>query len=228
MVDVGIPELLAGLVAMSSGDERLDTLIRLTCGRVLSLAPLPTRVDMIDRISEREAVVVAFAEQFATDVSGIGAHQRKQLLAALGDKVLRTVTAIFIADFVPRVWAGFDALGMGKRSPDEFAVVKRAPLIVPPDFDLRPPEPGAPRPNVGSTAEQARVAVCHAFGFTYKRQVSELLPYGIYTIPEVSCVGLSEEDAIARGMKVFVGKAQYKHNARGRIIGDLDGKSSSR
>jgi hypothetical protein len=52
-----------------------------------------------------------------------------------------------------------DALGMGKRSPDEFAVVKRAPLIVPPDFDLRPPEPGAPRPNVGSTADQARVAL---------------------------------------------------------------------
>ena len=79
-------------------------------------------------------------------------------------------------------------------------------------------------PALASTSmEQARVAVCHAFGFTYKRQVSELLPYGIYTIPEVSCVGLSEEDAVARGKHVFVGKAQYKHNARGRIIGDLDG-----
>ena len=41
-------------------------------------------------------------------------------------------------------------------------------------------------PALASTSmEQARVAVCHAFGFTYKRQVSELLPYGIYTIPEV-------------------------------------------
>ena len=41
--------------------------------------------------------------------------------------------------------------------------------------------------------EQARVAVCHAFGFTYKRQVSHLYPFGIYTIPEVGSVGLSEE-----------------------------------
>jgi hypothetical protein len=114
--DQGIPELLAGLVAMSSGDERLDTLIRLTCGRALSLPPLPTKVDLIDEISEREAVVVAFAEQFATDVSGVGAHQREQLLSALGDNAFRTVTAIFIADFVPRVWAGFDALAMGKPS----------------------------------------------------------------------------------------------------------------
>jgi NAD(P) transhydrogenase len=79
-------------------------------------------------------------------------------------------------------------------------------------------------PALASTSmEQARVAVCHAFGFTYKRQVSELLPYGIYTIPEVSCVGLSEEDAIARGKQVVVGRAYYKHNARGRIIGDTDG-----
>jgi len=79
-------------------------------------------------------------------------------------------------------------------------------------------------PALASTSmEQARVAACHAFGFTYKRQVSELLPYGIYTIPEVSCVGLSEEDAKARGLDVVVGKALYKHNARGRIIGDSDG-----
>jgi hypothetical protein len=52
-----------------------------------------------------------------------------------------------------------DALGMGKRAPDEFAVVKRAPLIVPPEYDLRPPDPGAPRPNVGRTSDQARVAL---------------------------------------------------------------------
>jgi len=79
-------------------------------------------------------------------------------------------------------------------------------------------------PALASTSmEQARVAVCHAFCFTYKAQVSELLPYGIYTIPEVSCVGLSEEDAIARGLDVVAGKALYKHNARGRIIGDAGG-----
>ncbi|MEM7025403.1 MAG: DUF3035 domain-containing protein, partial [Pseudomonadota bacterium] len=52
-----------------------------------------------------------------------------------------------------------DTLGLGKRAPDEFAVVKRAPLIVPPEYDLRPPDPGAPRPNVGRTADQARIAM---------------------------------------------------------------------
>jgi alkylhydroperoxidase family enzyme len=114
VADEGIPELLAGLVAMSSGDERLDTLIRVTCGRALSLPPLPSEVDLVDGASDHDAVVAAFAEQFTVDVSEIGRNQRKQLLSALGDNAFRTVAAIFIADFVPRVWAGLGALGMGK------------------------------------------------------------------------------------------------------------------
>jgi NAD(P) transhydrogenase len=79
-------------------------------------------------------------------------------------------------------------------------------------------------PMLASTSmEQARVAVCHAFGFTYKRQVSHLLPFGIYTIPEVSCVGLSEEAAKEQKVDYVVGRAFYKDNARGKIVGDKDG-----
>jgi NAD(P) transhydrogenase len=79
-------------------------------------------------------------------------------------------------------------------------------------------------PALASTSmEQARVAVCHAFGFAYKKQMSHLLPYGIYTIPEVSCVGLSEEDATKAGAPFVVGRAFYRDNARGKIIGDKDG-----
>ena len=71
--------------------------------------------------------------------------------------------------------------------------------------------------------EQGRVAVCHAFGFTYKRQVSDLLPYGVYTIPEVSCVGLGEEEAARRGLDVVAGRAFYRDNVRGQIMNDRDG-----
>jgi hypothetical protein len=46
-----------------------------------------------------------------------------------------------------------------KKAPDEFAVVKRAPLEMPPDYTLRPPRPGAPRPQELATDEQARAAV---------------------------------------------------------------------
>jgi len=79
-------------------------------------------------------------------------------------------------------------------------------------------------PALASTSmEQARVAVCHAFGFAYKRQVSSLLPYGVYTIPEVSCVGLGEQEAQGRGIDVVVGRALFRENARGQILGDLEG-----
>jgi hypothetical protein len=50
-------------------------------------------------------VVAALAEQFAIDVTGIGENQRAQLLSALGKNAFRAVVAIFIADYVPRVWA---------------------------------------------------------------------------------------------------------------------------
>ncbi len=50
-------------------------------------------------------------------------------------------------------------LGLSKQSPDEFKVVARAPLSLPPDFSLRPPEPGAARPQEGTTTDQARRAV---------------------------------------------------------------------
>jgi NAD(P) transhydrogenase len=79
-------------------------------------------------------------------------------------------------------------------------------------------------PALASTSmEQARVAVCHAFGFTYKRQVSHLLPFGIYTIPEVSCIGFSEEAAADKKLDFVVGRAFYRDNARGKIVGDKDG-----
>jgi hypothetical protein len=52
-----------------------------------------------------------------------------------------------------------DQLGLNKSSPDEFRVVSRAPLTLPPDFSLRPPEPGAPRPQVGTASQQAKRAV---------------------------------------------------------------------
>lgn len=52
-----------------------------------------------------------------------------------------------------------DTLGFGKRSPDEFAVVKRQPLILPPDYDLRPPDPDARGPLPTRSDARARAAL---------------------------------------------------------------------
>ena len=55
-----------------------------------------------------------------------------------------------------------EALGMVKVVPDEFRVVSKAPLVVPPDYALRPPSPGEPRPQELQPESQARVAIMGA------------------------------------------------------------------
>jgi NAD(P) transhydrogenase len=78
-------------------------------------------------------------------------------------------------------------------------------------------------PALASTsAQQARQAVRHALGLTGS-PISPLLPNGIYTIPEVSMVGETEESLKKKGVPYIVGRAYYRENARGRIIGDQDG-----
>ncbi len=52
-----------------------------------------------------------------------------------------------------------EATGVAKLAPDEFTVLTKAPLIVPPDYNLRPPQPGAPDANVGAPSELARNAL---------------------------------------------------------------------
>ena len=51
------------------------------------------------------------------------------------------------------------ALGLDKIAPDEYRVVAKAPLVVPPDYSLRPPAPGEPRPQELQPESQARLAI---------------------------------------------------------------------
>lgn len=52
-----------------------------------------------------------------------------------------------------------ESFGLDRRSPDEFMVTSRAPLSMPPEFALRPPQPGVPRPQEGTTRQRAQQAV---------------------------------------------------------------------
>jgi hypothetical protein len=52
-----------------------------------------------------------------------------------------------------------NTFGVERGGPDEFTVVRHAPLTLPPDYNLRPPQPGVPRPQEGTAQSQARSAV---------------------------------------------------------------------
>lgn len=57
-----------------------------------------------------------------------------------------------------------ESFGMARSSPDEFAVVTRAPLSVPPEYGLRPPTPGAQRPQEATTRNEAREILINSGG----------------------------------------------------------------
>ena len=74
-----------------------------------------------------------------------------------------------------------------------------------------------------TSAEQGRIAACHASGKMLKLNLAPLLPTGIYTIPEVSAVGETEEELQRKGVRYVAGRAFYSNNARGKIIGEDSG-----
>ena len=78
-------------------------------------------------------------------------------------------------------------------------------------------------PSLASVSmDQGRLATRHAFGVMDTR-LNTLLPYGIYTIPEVSIVGETEESLNAKGIPYQTGVARFYELARGQISGDHDG-----
>ena len=78
-------------------------------------------------------------------------------------------------------------------------------------------------PALAATSmEQGRLASAHAFG-DQAATMSQLLPYGIYTIPEISYIGRTEEELTEAAVPYEVGISRYRELARGQILGDLYG-----
>lgn len=127
---------------------------------------------------------------------------RKFLIAALGCTLL----------------AGCGSTGILNRDrPDEFAVQRQAPLVVPPDFSLQPPAPGAPRPTEGTAAEQALDVL---FGGPAPRS-------------SVETSALDRAGAADPGIRTAVGDPLTNTVAKGRVTRDIiaapegDGQAAS-
>ena len=143
-------------------------------------------------------------------------------LAMKSGKILQTESALFAAGRR----AAVDGLELEKAG---LTINDRGYLAV--DANYRTPVPNIYAagdvigfPALASTSmEQGRVAVCHAFGFQYKQRVASMLPMGIYTIPEISSVGETEDSCREKKIDFAVGRAYYANNARGHITGDTSG-----
>jgi NAD(P) transhydrogenase len=71
--------------------------------------------------------------------------------------------------------------------------------------------------------EQARVAMVHAFELAYKEHLCPVLPLAVYTIPEISMAGLTEDACIEKNIPYLVGRSYYDKSPRGQIIGETNG-----
>ena len=74
-----------------------------------------------------------------------------------------------------------------------------------------------------ASMEQGMVAMVNAFDGKSKKKMSDVLPLSIYAIPEISMVGLTEDECMAKQIPYVVGRGYFKNNPRGQIIGDMSG-----
>jgi hypothetical protein len=119
---------------------------------------------------------------------------------------MRKITALILAAATSALLAGCGSSGLLNRErPDEFAVQRQSPLIVPPDFALVPPKQGAPRPIESSTQQQTLDAL---FGGPAQRSAVER--------NTVSRAGTS-----APGIRSSVGDTATNTVAKGEITRDI-------
>ena len=109
---------LSRLVALSGG--RVGRIVRQTCADAIGLPPLPAGAppDSDPAQPAVDDVVAGFAEQFSVDVTVIDEQQRSALWAALGDNTFAAVVQMYLADYLPRVRAGLQALDLPVRWTD--------------------------------------------------------------------------------------------------------------
>jgi NAD(P) transhydrogenase len=143
-------------------------------------------------------------------------------LAMKSGKTLQTESALFAAGRR----AAVDGLALEKAG---LAINDRGYIAVDDNYRTAVPHIYAAGDVIGFPAlastsmEQGRVAACHAFGFKYKQRVASMLPMGIYTIPEISAAGETEESCKEKKIDYCTGRALYSNNARGHIVGDTAG-----
>ncbi|GIX20797.1 MAG: hypothetical protein KatS3mg120_2473 [Erythrobacter sp.] len=132
--------------------------------------------------------------------------------------MMRKFAPLIVLTGAASLLAGCGSSGIFNRErPDEFAVQRQAPLVVPPDFTLRPPAPGTARPNEGTAAEQALDAL---FGGPAPRS-------------RVEASVLDRAGSAAPGIRSQVGDANTPTVAKGRVTRDIiaapegDGASAS-
>ncbi len=175
-------------------------------------------------------------------VTALGAHLRQREVTFLFGEQVKTLATIGGNEVVARLASGrevradmvlyavgrqpnTDQIGLQSIGLD---VDERGRLKVNERFQTAIPHVYAAGDVIGfpalasTAAEQGRIAACSMFGVPARHRPG-LLPYGIYTIPEISMVGATEQDLAGKGIAAAVGRAMFAEIPRAQIIGDRTG-----
>ena len=119
---------------------------------------------------------------------------------------MRKTVSLTLVSLAAATLAGCGTSGiLNRERPDEFAVQRQAPLVVPPDFSLTPPAPGAPRPTEGTASDQALDAL---FGGPAPRS-------------QVETSALDRAGSADPGIRTAVGDPQTNTVAKGALTRDI-------
>ena len=149
-------------------------------------------------------------------------EERNRVIARLesgktvhGDALLYSVGRQGNTDTLNLAAAGLEADARGRLNVNEFFQTA-APHIYAAGDVIGPPALAA------TSMEQGRLATAHMFGAPFEHEAN-LLPYGIYTIPEIATVGQTEEQLTAAQIPYETGLARYEELAKAQILGDETG-----
>lgn len=167
---------------------------------------------------EELGVVFRFSER----VQEVQAEEGRVRLRLAGGTLLESQVALYCSGRISNVQGlGLEQVGIQTEERGRIRVDERFRTSVP---NVYAAGDVIGFPALAATSmEQARVAMVHAFGLEYKARVSDVLPLAVYTIPEISMVGRTEEACRAEGTPYLVGRSFYDRNPRGLIIGDRAG-----
>jgi NAD(P) transhydrogenase len=224
-----VPELPRELIVVGAGVIGLEYASMLTALdiKVTIIDQRPTLLDFVDR-ELIEALCYHMRRRGATfrrgeTVASVGVDGQGRVEAVLesgkrvrGQALLYTVGRQANSDLLHLEAAGLAADARG-RIPVDDCFRTAVPHIYAAGDVI-----GVPSLASAST-EQGRLASAHMFGAPQRPIAPELLPYGIYTVPEISMVGRTEQQLTEARVPYEVGVAKYEELAKGQILGDDTG-----
>jgi NAD(P) transhydrogenase len=190
--------------------------------RVQLIEAKPVHLPFVDQeivaVLHQETAKRALAIELGTGFTSIAVDGEEAVVALADGRVLRADAVLYALGRASNA----DRLDLAKAG---VKADERNRILVDKDYHTNVAHIAAAGDVIGfpalaaTSSDQGRSAVRELFGLV-GADAQKLMPYGIYTIPEVSTVGLSEDEAKAAGRPVVIGRCRISETARGIISGD--------